>query len=812
MFRICTLVLILALASMAVAQSPFLRGIEPVGSNRTDASSVTFEAEFSEPVVFGVGTTSYVVSGTFGGTIPPSTGRPEMGFDLNFSSEARRAIVPSGVNIGSSFTVEFLHRPSTAAAQRAVFSYAEPPGGSSSTNGILYFHNGSIAIDGTFYNTGAISNGANTWHHVAISYNSPLGQIRVYSDGVLTDTINAVANVATNGYLVLGDDQDTFGGGFDATQGYLGRVADVRIWNDVRSSGEINANLYAPVSPTAQGLEHNWTIPDTGDSRVDVAGGQDLTYVNGLSVIVSQAPSQIWRLTYNTAGITSPGVINLDLSGSASHQDLDGNALVPNPLGGPFNASVFYAPCTTPEVIATAALPVPSDASSQTRPLNFTENVVDVTASDLSLGGVASSGSSITVQSEFQTAASLSNVSGRLDAGSGATLGTINFPTGELTLECWFRTNNTAACIASFATSNANDNTFTIWADGHVDIDEAITIPSIDLGQVDGSWHHIAITRSATGVLSRYIDGVPAGVNVANNLSTQPGIGFLIFGQDQDSLGGSFQSTQALQGAIDEIRLWTVARTAGQIASSYDTIVSSFSSGLLHYWQCDNVVFDCIPDSTGSTVDLDFTNQGIPLLIDGAGNTDSWFVTFDHPAQTAFTEVTLAAGHGIQNGCGQSAVSDPGGEPAIEQVFVEDLTTSVSVQGGSVEYYNDSASPGNNIILTIESPNGTHDFATVPSFFGQFITTGTEPGNVGVFGFPELRLDLFSANAPFVIYDGATTGPFAPGVLPPGGINFAAIVPSGLSGLSLSCQAIANGNTTTANAIFAVSNVLVLDL
>ena len=153
--------------------------------------------------------------------------------------------------------------------------------------------------------------------------------------------------------------------------------------------------------------------------------------------------------------------------------------------------------------------------------------------------------------------------------------------------------------------------------------------------------------------------------------------------------------------------------------------------------------------------------------------------------------------------------SDPSGEPAIEHVFVEDLTVDASVNGGAVDSYRISTNPGDAVVLHIESPGGSHDFVNIPLFFGQLIPTGSEPGSFP--GLPEIRIAPVPQLPVLLIYDGSTAGPFAPAALPPGGLTFAFNTPVGLSGSSLACQPLVTGAATT-NNIFAAGNVVVVDL
>lgn len=801
--------ILLVAAAFAAAQSPYLVKTTPKNANPTDASSLAYEAVFSEPVS-GVNVV-WNTGGTHGGAPTPITSTSCFGRNPSFDADAERLIAPSGITMGTSWTVEFWVRPTVGGFQRAVFSYASP----GNDNEILYFTDGEVGIDNAFFSTPATAP-ANQFTHIAICKNSGLWCI--YKNGVLALAVNDASVIPSGGYLVIGDDQDSFGGGFNPAQSYHGQIDELRIWSVERSGAQLMGAMFTPIDPATPGLAHYWSMDATTNLGVgspgsndyeDLVGSADLSAENSLGNLNSQMPCATWEVLIGTAGITSPGTVFIDLPvGNSSTRDFDGNLTVANPVGGAANASYLFQPCpAAPQVIAQGPT-APTADTTPTRQLVFDQVVEGVDAGDLTLGGVAVSGATITgVSSIFETAAELPTDTDYLR-------GFHPFPnSGPMTVECWFRTGNSDdPCVFSYATNSpsSQDNTLTLWADGKVFVDNTGLFPAADLGQLDGGWHHMAVTRSAGGTMTRYIDGIPAGVKSGAN-SAQASNGSLVFGQDQDVYGAGFQASQALDGAVDEIRIWNVERSAAQIAASYCTVIDPLTAGLVNYWQCQLLANgDCLVDSTSGAL-LDFGPAFAAFLTDGPGKSVAWDVELNFPGVTSFLEIDLVPGHGIQNYCGMSAPANPAG-PEIEHVYVEDMTTEVSVNGGAAEYYIAGAAPGDQLLIRAQSPGGAHDWLTVPTFFGQLIPTGTEPGDVGIFGFPELRLDLFSPQGPFVIYDGATAGPFAPSVLAPGGVNVGAIAPAGLGGFSLACQIIANGNVTTTNGFFAASNVLVIDL
>ena len=94
------------------------------------------------------------------------------------------------------------------------------------------------------------------WHHVAITWRSSDGDIRVYIDGVeeASDTLSEGVEVLQGGSLVLGNEQDDVGGGFESNQGLVGFMDDLMITSTYSSSSEVS-DLYGEYHAPIRGIE-----------------------------------------------------------------------------------------------------------------------------------------------------------------------------------------------------------------------------------------------------------------------------------------------------------------------------------------------------------------------------------------------------------------------------------------------------------------------------------------------------------------------------------------------------------------------------
>ncbi|XP_078698905.1 uncharacterized protein LOC144926212 isoform X2 [Branchiostoma floridae x Branchiostoma belcheri] len=83
------------------------------------------------------------------------------------------------------------------------------------------------------------------WHTVCTTWRSRDGAWQFYVDGDLTTSgsgFRVGGRVRRGGTWILGQDQDRVGGGFEASQSFIGELSEVNLWDRVLSSAEIAAD------------------------------------------------------------------------------------------------------------------------------------------------------------------------------------------------------------------------------------------------------------------------------------------------------------------------------------------------------------------------------------------------------------------------------------------------------------------------------------------------------------------------------------------------------------------------------------------
>lgn len=120
-----------------------------------------------------------------------------------------------------------------------------------------------------------------------------------------------------------------------------------------------------------------------------------------------------------------------------------------------------------------------------------------------------------------------------------------------------------------------------------------------------GEWTHLAATFSAaTSDVKIYVNGLPRAV-------TGPHFIHSLHTNNQPFIVGSRAGTfDFLDGKIDEVRVWNVARTPEEIAANYTAELSGAEAGLVGYWKFNAELVDGkIKDSSSKNNHLKLNNK-----------------------------------------------------------------------------------------------------------------------------------------------------------------------------------------------------------
>ncbi len=433
----------------------------------------------------------------------------------------------------------------------------------------------------------------NTWHHVAYTRSGVTGTL--YVDGNIAGTHTADFIIQANDVWSLGQEFD----GISVPSDFLdGQIDEVRIWDDVRSTTEIRNNMHLDLTGAEANLVAYYGF-NQGDAEMDNTGLTSLT----------DATANAFDGTLNNFGLTSTSS-NWVASGAQ-----DG---LPNkPL------DLFITEVSDTEIM-----------------LDWTDNSFD--EGDFIIERSVSDNANF-VQVGMEEGETEFHIDNSVTAGNGyfyrvrarngvgdsepsnEKFGSTIAPPGnalrfdgvddfvdlgnpdflgasQITVEGWINpafipsgpSDETVTLIGKGATGGPGTTTFALVLEGSdagpelfglVDTGGSLEVARFNSGNGfninTSEWTHVAMTWTADNPVILYVNGVQ--VDASANLS-----GTLNVVSNSMLLGNSTDVNEVqFDGDMDEVRVWSVARSAGEIAGNrFNTLVGN-ESGLLAYYRFD---------------------------------------------------------------------------------------------------------------------------------------------------------------------------------------------------------------------------------
>ncbi|MCH7964047.1 MAG: DUF2341 domain-containing protein [Bacteroidetes bacterium] len=157
---------------------------------------------------------------------------------------------------------------------------------------------------------------AGEWNHICLSYNKDAGgtdEIKLYLNGTQSATGDYSTAISTNNNnLLLGD-----------MAGFIGKMDEIRLWNDVRTQQEIRDNMHILVTPGSEtNLVAYWKLNESsGTSAPDSKGSNTGTLFNMIDGdwVASTAPfggGIVNSTTSFTSGTANLGTFSLTTTNS----------------------------------------------------------------------------------------------------------------------------------------------------------------------------------------------------------------------------------------------------------------------------------------------------------------------------------------------------------------------------------------------------------------------------------------------------------------------------------------------------------------
>ena len=394
------------------------------------------------------------------------------------------------------------------------------------------------------------------WHHVAGVYDN--GTATIYVDGVADGTASLGTSIGTGttrfGFIATGSETASFNGTQTVSR-FQGDIDEVRIWNVARTGAQISASMNACLNGEVDGLFAYYSAEDgAGTTLTDVFSGQDGTLFN-------MAPASDWiesDYVFTCEACESPRTPVTVTIGAGTPLDL-----------GP-DQSLTCSPSVTIDAGGSYTSYLWSTAETSSSISVSTPGVYSVVVED---GAGCNDADTIFVQGADGGSQTALNFDGSNDYVAIPNFFYASNSIPEVTVEAWIRTTSGGnQIIASYDRSEYwrfginGDGAGTGQVSWNVRTDAGI----LDMGSStrvdDGLWHHVAGVYD-NGVASIYIDGVlDAQVTSGSVMGTGlTRFGFISSGSEAATFNAGRTPANEMLGDIDQLRIWSVAKTADQI-------------------------------------------------------------------------------------------------------------------------------------------------------------------------------------------------------------------------------------------------------
>jgi len=450
------------------------------------------------------------------------------------------------------------------------------------SNGFLRIENrGGNIVGATPVNDGQ-------WHHVACTFEddgSPdVAEVKLYIDGQL-DTLSGskskLVNTASDGDVTIGKDpwRNIY---------FKGQMDEVRIWNVARTGTQIQTDMYTPLQGTEPGLVTLYDFEEgAGTTATDLTGTHHGTLTNmNESDWVSGI---IGNLTFTT-------LTNTPLNDTLGGYDADGDPLnyhivaqgsqgtvsITNAKTGAFtyipNADVIGTDTFTYQVDDTI-----SDSNIATVTVNVLNDISEIN-NNAPIAG-------------FGTALDFDGADRIVIQGYHGIIGT-----DARTIEVWIKTTANGYIVEWGADSIEFEGwSLFVGKNLKLSINRRYITGSTPLN--DGQWHHIACTFENDGTpniadVKLYVDGQLDTLSVITQ-------GIVNTGKEREVK----ISSDLFSGQIDEVRIWSVARTQEQIQANMYHYLSGNEADLQVYYTFDEGTGNVITDQTPNNRNGTFANM-----------------------------------------------------------------------------------------------------------------------------------------------------------------------------------------------------------
>jgi len=500
----------------------------------------------------------------------------------------------------------------------------------------LHFRYGGSPDGGNIYASSLVTQSLlpGSWHHLAATWynNGSTTTINIYIDGNLAGSNSSslvIANAAAT--FIAGDPVNPKFG--------PGKLDEVRIWNVARTQAQIRSSMNTQLNGNETGLVAYYNMNDGVNSPYALdktANGYKgiLRNMNTATDWVSPSGGVSGSKFYSTTA-TIPGGTNM-LIGGVSRSTSGTYYAIGTSSGGCDSLqetilkiintySISASPQAFCAAIGTSTLTL---SGSQTGLDYYFRNDVNDTVFK---GPIAGSGSSLTIGTSTLTATTVFNVNASAPStglsfdgvNDYADAGTVlTTTTNNVALEAWFKWSGTSSgsnqYIVLNGTTCCSGYAIYLTSGGAINglLGGVVSIPA-NVTAIAGQWTHVAFARGATQ-WGLYVNGI---LRATTNSSPNTPSGNFVIGANNSS--GEF-----FNGVIDEVRVWTINRTATDIKYNMYNCFSGTETGLRATYKFE--------DGTNSAYAKDGSQYASYLTLRNMNTATAWVSGADVCSATSY--------------------------------------------------------------------------------------------------------------------------------------------------------------------------------
>jgi hypothetical protein len=558
-----------------------------------------------------------------------------------------------------------------------------------------------------------------SWHHLAATWSEQAGTvtINIFLDGVSvgTTTSTSIFDLGSNYY---------FGSASTANKFVGGKMAEVRVWDIVRTEQEIADNRNSPLAGDEPGLVGYWPLNETSGSETTsnlVVGGVEGTLQNANS-------SEVW-LNFPLEIKRSDEVIvngSVHSFGTIVPEGSSGNVMFTLTNYGGIPLSFVDDPITvlsgadadqfTLDLTGTSA--TLAAGASTTFMISFDPTGTGTKEASVSLTNVESCTDPFVIHlsgvSDYALPPITNGDCGRnvlaFDGiGNYADVSIASFNDASGTIEAWVRKDSwiDGEDDALFSNGISHNSPNSFYLSFHPVVGMHFRYGGSETGSTASysglshtnslsanTWYHIAGTWHNDGsntVVKTYLDGTLVSTSTTtNNLVIDAGTSFGI------GKGAAGSHAVLRKGAIAEFRVWDIAKSESDIAENRSVSMTGEEANLIGYWPLDDAAgsstaANLVPAAEAASL-TGFSNLSgawvnYPLIVEQGGNTFTMEHTYDFG--TIFTgqnssEITFAIknnGLGILNLVGSPIATISGADADQFTLNLAGTSSTLAIDG-----------------------------------------------------------------------------------------------------------------------------------